>query len=231
MLEQADTIKDLALEGKDQLKSPLRVGAIYTIGPYLFPHLVSEVQKLAPDMPLYIEENFTENLRLKIRNGELDAIIVALPFNEPDILTRPLYDENFEMLMPKGHPWAQLKEINSEDLPQTPLLLLGEGHCFRDQVLESCPTLSQAMHDQHTITEGSSLETIRMMVGSGLGCSVLPQSAVYGPAASDLVVTRPFKAPVPQRTVGVAWRASYPRPQAIDILVEAISCFNPASKR
>ena len=166
VLEQADTIKDLALEGKDQLKSPLRVGAIYTIGPYLFPHLVAEVQKLAPEMPLYIEENFTESLRLKIRN-----------------------------------------------------------------VLESCPTLSQALHDQHTITEGSSLETIRMMVGSGLGCSVLPQSAVYGPATSDLVVTRPFNEPVPQRTVGVAWRASYPRPQAIDVLVDAISSFNPAMKR
>lgn len=231
VLEQADRIKDLALEGKDQLKSPLRVGAIYTIGPYLFPHLVSQVQQLAPDMPLYIEENFTENLRLKIRNGELDAIILALPFNEPDILTRPLYDEGFEMLMPKGHPWAQQKKISSEDLPQTPLLLLGEGHCFRDQVLESCPTLTQALHDQHTITEGSSLETIRMMVGSGLGCSVLPQSAVYGSIASDMVETRPFKEPVPQRTVGVAWRASYPRPQAIDVLVEAVSSFDPASKR
>ncbi|WP_415889897.1 hydrogen peroxide-inducible genes activator [Neptuniibacter sp. SY11_33] len=228
VLEQADTIKDLALEGKDQLKSPLRVGAIYTIGPYLFPHLVSQVQKLAPDMPLYIEENFTENLRVKIRNGELDAIILALPFQEPDILTRPLYDEHFEMLMPVGHPWAQQKTINSEDLPNTPLLLLGEGHCFRDQVLESCPTLNQAINTQHTITEGSSLETIRMMVGSGLGCSVLPQSAVYGTGQSEMVVTRPFQEPVPERTVGVAWRASFPRPQAIDVLVEAIASFDPA---
>ena len=231
VLEQADTIKDLAQEGKDQLKSPLRVGAIYTIGPYLFPHLIPEVQRLAPDMPLYIEENFTENLRHKIRNGDLDAVILALPFNEPDIVTRPLYDEVFEMLMPINHPWAARKEINSEELPETPLLLLGEGHCFRDQVLESCPTLSQSMHEQHTVTEGSSLETIRMMVGSGLGSSVLPQSALYGPCRSDMVITRPFKAPKPQRTVAVAWRASYPRPQAIDVLVEAISTFNPANNR
>ena len=229
VLEQADTIKDLAQEGKDQLKSPLRVGAIYTIGPYLFPHLIPEVQRLAPDMPLYIEENFTENLRHKIRNGDLDAVILALPFNEPDIVTRPLYDEVFEMLMPVNHPWSARKEINSEELPDTPLLLLGEGHCFRDQVLESCPTLSQSMHEQHTVTEGSSLETIRMMVGSGLGSSVLPQSALYGSCRSDMVVTRPFKAPKPQRTVAVAWRASYPRPQAIDVLVEAISTFNPAN--
>ena len=231
VLEQADTIKDLALEGKDQLKSPLRVGAIYTIGPYLFPHLVSKVQELAPDMPLYIEENFTDSLRLKIRNGDLDAVIVALPFHEPDILTRPLYEEDFEMLMPAGHPWSKQKEINSEELPNTPLLLLGEGHCFRDQVLESCPTLSQALHDQQTITEGSSLETIRMMVGSGLGCSVLPQSAVYGPMRSEMVVTKPFRKPAPKRTVGVAWRASFPRPQAIDILIDAISSFDPAGNQ
>lgn len=231
VLEQADTIKDLALEGKDQLKSPLRVGAIYTIGPYLFPHLVSKVQELAPEMPLYIEENFTDSLRLKIRNGDLDAVIVALPFHEPDILTRPLYEEDFEMLMPAGHPWSKQKEINSEELPNTPLLLLGEGHCFRDQVLESCPTLSQALHDQQTITEGSSLETIRMMVGSGLGCSVLPQSAVYGPMRSEMVVTKPFRKPAPKRTVGVAWRASFPRPQAIDILIDAISSFDPAGNQ
>jgi DNA-binding transcriptional regulator YiaG/DNA-binding MarR family transcriptional regulator len=93
VLQQADTIKDLAQFGKDQLKSPLRVGAIYTIGPYLFPHLVPEVRKIAPDMPLYIEENFTARLREKLRNGELDAIIIALPFEEPDVVTRVMYDE------------------------------------------------------------------------------------------------------------------------------------------
>jgi len=222
VLEQAETIKDLAHEGKDQLKSPLRVGAIYTIGPYLFPHLIPQVQALAPHMPLYIEENFTENLRHKIRNGDLDAVILALPFQEPDIVTRPLYDEAFEMLIPKEHPWASRKEIDSELLPETPLLLLGEGHCFRDQVLESCPSLNQTLHDQHTITEGSSLETIRMMVSSGLGCSVLPISALNLDRQNDLVISRPFKAPAPKRTVAIAWRASFPRPQAIDVLIEAI---------
>lgn len=224
VLEQAETIKDLAHEGKDQLKSPLRVGAIYTIGPYLFPHLVPEVQSLAPQMPLYIEENFTESLRLKIRNGDLDAIIIALPFQEPDVLTRELYDESFEMLLPKDHPWARNKEVDSSKLSETELLLLGEGHCFRDQVLEACPTLNQSMHEQHTVMEGSSLETIRMMVASGLGASVLPSSAVKNTSyRSDMVVTRPFKAPRPTRSVAVAWRASFPRPQAIDVLVQAIS--------
>ncbi|MEH6578844.1 MAG: hydrogen peroxide-inducible genes activator [Amphritea sp.] len=225
VLEQAESIKDLAQEGKDQLASPLRIGAIYTIGPYLFPHLVSQMQQRAPQMPLYIEENFTESLRAKIRNGELDAIIVALPFNEPDIVTRPLYDEPFMMLLPKDHPLASKELIDSQSLHEQDLLLLGEGHCFRDQVLESCPTLSNHATDRHTITEGSSLETIRLMVASGLGSSVLPQSATGGAYQSDLVVTRKFKAPQPVRTVALAWRASFPRPQAIDLLIEAIgSC-------
>ncbi|ANG61052.1 LysR family transcriptional regulator [Marinobacterium aestuarii] len=223
VLEQADTIKDLAQQGKDQLCSPLRVGAIYTIGPYLFPHLVPEVQRLAPQMPLYIEENFTETLRGKIRNGDLDAIIVALPFSEPDVLTRPLYDEPFMMLLPRKHPWASQETIDSQRLDETELLMLGEGHCFRDHVLESCPTLSQAMHQRHQLTEGSSLETIRMMVASGLGTSVLPQSAVQGHYQSDLVVVRPFQMPQPMRTVAIAWRASFPRPKAIDVLIESLS--------
>lgn len=223
VLEQAETIKDLAKEGQDQLSSPLRVGAIYTIGPYLFPHLIPEVQNLAPQMPLYIEENFTESLRPKLRNGELDAIIIALPFTEPDVVTRAVYDEPFAMLLPKGHSWCAKKQINAANLPDTQLLMLGEGHCFRDQVLESCPTLTQTSHENHTITEGSSLETIRMMVASGLGASVLPLSAVANPHyRTDMVEIRQFKAPSPMRTVAVAWRASFPRPQAIETLITAL---------
>ena len=122
VLEQAESIKEMAQEGKDQLVSPLRVGAIYTIGPYLFPHMVAQMQVRAPQMPLYIEENFTENLRLKIRNGELDAIIIALPFSEPDILTRPLYEEPFMMLLPKDHPLSDKDQIDSQVLSEQDLL-------------------------------------------------------------------------------------------------------------
>ncbi|MGY8869222.1 MAG: hydrogen peroxide-inducible genes activator [Pseudomonadales bacterium] len=223
VLQQADVVKDLAQVGKDQLRSPLRVGAIYTIGPYLFPHLVPQVQELAPHMPLYIEENFTARLREKLRNGELDAIIIALPFEEPDVVTRMLYEEPFVMLLPKQHPWCEQKAIDATNLANTELLLLGEGHCFRDQVLESCPTLQQAIQNQHSVTEGSSLETIRMMVASGLGSSVLPMSATNGYYQSDMVVTKPFKTPQPTRSVAVAWRASFPRSKAIDVLVNAVS--------
>jgi len=221
VLQQSEVIKDLATAGKDQLSTPLRVGAIYTIGPYLFPHLVPQMQSLAPQMPLYIEENFTRRLREKLLAGELDAIIIALPFDEPDIVTRPLYDEPFVMLLNNQHEWCERPSIEASSLADTELLLLGEGHCFRDQVLETCPTLQHALQQQQSVQEGSSLETIRLMVASGLGSSVLPLSATHSTVAGDRLQTRPFNAPQPTRTVAVAWRASFVRPAAIDALVQA----------
>lgn len=225
VLEEASAVKQLAKSGQDQLSTPLRVGAIYTIGPYLFPHLVPQLATLAPSMPLYIEENFTAVLRKKLRMGELDAIIIALPFTEPDVLTKALYDEPFRVLLPGGHPWEKQQDIDLADLTKEELLLLGEGHCFRDQILEACPMLAskkEAGADGSGI-EATSLETIRHMVASGMGISVLPQSAVVDSHyAPNVLSTRPFKAPAPGRTVALAWRTSFPRPKAIDILSEAL---------
>lgn len=225
VLEHAQTVKELAQSGKNQLTAPLRVGAIYTIGPYLFPHLIPLLHQSAPEMPLYIEENFTHVLREKLRNGELDAIIIALPFADTDVLTKPLYDESFCVLLPAQHPWAKRESISSNMLNNKSLLLLGEGHCFRDQVLEACPATgaNQEGENRYTTVEASSLETIRHMVASGLGISVLPQSAVnnhhYIPGVMEV---RPFTEPTPKRTVAIAWRATFPRPKAIDALVTAI---------
>ena len=113
VLEQAQGIRELAQAGKNQLTAPLKVGAIYTVGPYLFPHLIPQLHRVAPQMPLYIEENFTHVLRDKLRNGELDAIIIALPFHEADVLTLPLYDEPFYVLMPSEHPWTKKDTIDA----------------------------------------------------------------------------------------------------------------------
>lgn len=224
VLAQAQVIRELALTGKDQLSIPLRLGAIYTIGPYLFPHLIPELHKTAPDMPLYIEENFTHVLKEKLRSGDLDAIIVALPFEDTDILTKPLYDEPFDVLIPEGHPWSAQNNIDPNKLSGKQLLLLGEGHCFRDQVLEACPTSSShADSSEFTNIESTSLETIRHMVASGLGVSVLPRCASHSPYyAKGVVEVRPFMAPIPTRTVAIAWRTSFPRPKAIDVLVDAV---------
>ncbi len=230
VLDQVGVIKDMAQDGKNQLNSPLKVGAIYTIGPYLFPHLLPELRRAAPAMPLYIEENYTASLRQKLRHSDLDAIIIALPFEEPEVVTLPLYDEPFVVLLPADHALAKNDQITPEELSREQLLLLGPGHCFRDQVLESCPPLVDAITrrvDQGTpelVTEGSSLETIRHMVASGLGITVLPLSAATGMKyQEDILVVRPFAAPVPFRTVALAWRVTFPRPKAIDVLSLAAS--------
>ena len=226
VLEQAQVIRELAQAGKNQLTAPLRVGAIYTVGPYLFPQLIPLLHQSAPDMPLYIEENFTHVLRDKLRNGELDVIIIALPFQDTDVLTKPMYDEPFCVLLPSQHHWTKEKSIDSRMLNDKSLLLLGEGHCFRDQVLEACPSSNGGLHEsqsRYTTVEASSLETIRHMVASGLGVSVLPQSAIDSHKyTAGVIEVRPFSDPAPSRTVAIAWRATFPRPKAIDALIEAI---------
>ena len=220
VLEEAALLKQIASQGKDQLASPLRVGSIYTVGPYLLPDLIPRVKDLAPKMPLYIEENFTAVLRKQLRDGELDAIIVALPFTEPDVVCQPLFEEDLHVLLPVNHPWAKSSDpIDPSQLAEEDLLLLGEGHCFRDLVLQLCPQLHERMSQQKGIVEGSSLETLRHMVASGMGITVLPESATgMDHYTQGMLTTRPFTHPTPKRTVALAWRVSFPRPKAIDIL-------------
>lgn len=227
VLEQAKVIRDMADLGKDPLGTTLSIGAIFTVGPYLFPYFVPKLQKQAPSMPLYIEENYTAVLREKLRRCELDAIIIALPFNEPDVVTQKLYEEPFVVLLPKDHPLTKRKSITPKQLEKESLLLLGEGHCFRDQVLKACPNLEQSLNNTenqlHSVVEGGSLETLKHMVASGLGITILPQSAAqlaqYG---SGVLTTRPFSSPASKRTVALAWRSSFPRHQAIDAVSTAI---------
>ena len=229
VLEQTSAIHDIASEGHNQLNTPLHVGAIFTIGPYLYPHFIPQLQKLSPQMSLVVEEGYTASLRQRLRNGELDVIIVALPFTEPDVVTQPLYTESFVVLLPAHHPLASKKQIAASDLDSENVLLMGEGHCFRDQVLEAIPNLNQHRDDStiRTHTEGSSLETLRHMVASGLGVSILPISAALGCSSTgtfyaEALVTRPFSDISPSRTAALAWRASFPRHKAIDALREAI---------
>ncbi|MDX9874131.1 MAG: LysR substrate-binding domain-containing protein [Spongiibacteraceae bacterium] len=227
VLEQVQVIHELAEAGKDPLGSRLAVGAIFTVGPYLFPCFIPGLQQGAPNMPLYVEENFTAALREKLRSGELDVIIVALPFTEPDVVTLPLYDEPFVVLMPADHPLTKQEAIEPQQLERETVLLLGEGHCFRDQVLEACPGLGRNLHSSaeplQSVVEGSSLETLKYMVASGLGLTILPASAAQlGTYGEGVMTTRPFTDPQPTRTVALAWRASFPRPQAIDVVSRSI---------
>lgn len=228
VLEQASVIRELAASGKDPLGSTLSIGAIFTVGPYLFPDFIPRLQDVAPEMPLYIEENYTAVLREKLRSGDLDSIVIALPFNEPDVVTQKLYEEPFVVMMPEQHPLAERKTITTKQLEQERVLLLGEGHCFRDQVLDACPGLKKSFAGKgndpvQSVVEGSSLETLKYMVASGLGITILPESAAQlARYASTTLCTRPFSGTTPKRTVALAWRASFPRHQAIDVLSQTI---------
>jgi LysR family hydrogen peroxide-inducible transcriptional activator len=227
VLEEAARIKELAAAGRDPLAGPLRLGAIYTIGPYLLPKLIPILRKSAPAMQLLIQENFTHVLAEQLKSGEVDAILIALPFEEPGIATRALYDEPFFVAVPKGHPWEGRKRVTSDELTRESLLLLGEGHCFRDQVLEICHTVRARERSGLARTvEGGSLETIRQMVAGGVGVTVLPATSVGPGGGSDLIRVLPFGRPVPTRRVGLAWRRSFPRPEAIEALRNAIQACN-----
>jgi LysR family hydrogen peroxide-inducible transcriptional activator len=219
VLEEASRIKDLAAAGRDPLAGALRLGAIYTIGPYLLPKLIPILRRSAPAMQLHIQENFTHRLSDALKGGEVDVILIALPFNEPGIETRALYDEPFFVAVPKGHAWEGRKRVTSEELSKESLLLLGEGHCFRDQVLEFCHTT------RTRAIEGGSLETIRQMVASGVGITVLPSTSINPDARDPLIRILPLR-PEPSRRVGLAWRKSFPRPEAIEALRKAILAAN-----
>lgn len=222
VLMEAGQIQEIAAAGKDPLAGPLRVGVIYTIGPYLLPRLIPRVHQLAPRMPLIIQENYTTRLAEALKRGELDVIIISLPFEEAGIVAQPVYDEPFRVLIPAEHPWKNSESIDPDQLANDQLLLLGAGNCFRDQVLEVCPHCRNVGGLQRTL-EGSSLETIRHMVATGLGVTVLPSSAADEMTLQNqLVAVRPFAEPQPVRRVALAWRVTYPRSGAIDILRTAI---------
>jgi LysR family hydrogen peroxide-inducible transcriptional activator len=227
VLEQTAAIKELAKQNKDPLAGPLRLGVIYTIAPYLLPPLVKTMVDKVPQMPLILQENFTTKLIEQLRQGELDAAIMALPLPEHGLMIQALYDEPFVVAVPKHHPWANRSEIPAEDLKKETMLLLGNGHCFRDQVLEVCPEMarfSAGGNGMQRTFEGSSLETIRHMVSSGIGLTVLPRASVRDMKdPNSMIAYVPFAAPVPSRRVVIAWRKSFTRRAAIEAVCNAVA--------
>jgi len=223
VLAEARRIEDLAREGHDELSGPLRFGAIYTVGPYLLPNLVPLLRERVPLMPLVIEENFTARLLEQLRDNELDVVCVALPVDLNGLAAWPVYDEDFVVLMPPDHHWAKEPAIPAKDLASEKLLLLGPGHCFRDQVIQACPKCVDPDRDGPQPQSGSSLETIRHMVVGGLGITVLPESSVENrPDERSRLLAKPFVPPGPRRRIALVWRKSFPRRQAIVQLRDAI---------
>ena len=234
VIEQAAGIKEIARRGKDPVSGPLRLGVIYTVGPYLLPDLVRQAIERMPRMPLMLQENFTAKLLDMLRTGELDAAILAEPFPDAGLAVAALYDEPFMVAVPKKHPLARRKRIPADELKKETMLLLGTGHCFRDHVLEVCPEYAQFSSNSdgiHKSFEGSSLETIKYMVASGMGLTVVPQLSV--PAEPDKHVAYvPFSDPVPTRRVVLVWRRTFTRYEAIAALRNAIyACPLPGVRR
>lgn len=223
VLQQSQILGEIAQQGKDPLSGQFRLGVIYTIGPYLLPNLIPKLSENAPNLRLIIEENFTANLFQSLKQGTLDAIIISYPFEEPGIETEPLYQEPFIVALPKNHDWQDRDAIPTEDLASQDLMLLGSGHCFRDQVVEACPNCMSGNSELTRTFEGSSLETIRHMVAAGTGITVLPRTSIVNSRQNDAMIDiKPFESPSPSRTVAIAWRKHYPRKEAIVTIREAI---------
>lgn len=235
VLDEAMLIDEIAASAHDPLKGPLRLGVIYTIAPYLLPQLIPALHQRAPAMPLFLKEDFTANLLPALKRGELDVIVIALPlppaFAEAGLVAQAVYDEPFRVVVPAQHPWADAGSIDSRRLDGEKLLLLGQGNCFRDQVLEACPRLSEPAELGSSL-EGSSLETIRLMVASGTGVAVMPSTAADPLVGREpLVAVQSFTAPEPFRRVALVWRVTFPRPQALDAVRAAVfDCSLPGAR-
>ncbi|HQN64884.1 MAG TPA: hydrogen peroxide-inducible genes activator [Methylophilus sp.] len=218
VLEEAASLKGIAKLGVNQLDGLFKLGMIHSVGPYLLPEIIPILRETAPNMPLEVEENLTANLEVQLRNGVIDAAIIALPFDIPGVQCEALYDEKFTVVVPSNHHWAKRKEIVADELSDEKVLLLNSGHCFSNQVMQACPQLSR----KGEVLQGNSLETIRNMVASNLGISVLPASATEEKYHNPLIKVIPFAEPVPVRRIAIAWRKSFTRIQAIQALKEAI---------
>lgn len=227
VLEEADEIKHIASTAEDEFAGQLKLGVIFTIGPYLLPKLIPAIHKAAPDLTLLIEEDYTHKLGELLKLGELDVLILSTPFDLSGIETRHLYNEPFMVALTAGHELAKKKSVRLEDLLNETLLLLRSGNCFRDQVLAACSSCMNQQFSRERIQqtlEGSSIETIRQMVATGTGITILPATSIYeGPDIKGRIVYRPFSKPGPEREIIMAYRKSFPKSGIIDLLENTIS--------
>jgi LysR family hydrogen peroxide-inducible transcriptional activator len=231
VLEEAEKLRQMAQQALDPMAGPLRLGVIPTLGPYLLPHLVPRLRTDYPHLSLYLREDLTANLIERLRAGLLDAILLALPIQTDGLELIELFREPFVMALPKDSPLAGKSEVMETDLMGVPLLLLEDGHCLRDQALAVCG-LPQPLGTEDF--RASSLETLRQMVAAGVGCTLLPALAADAAGASGamlaserLIELRPFAAPIPCRTIGVAARRSFPRMGMVRAFAELIQRYAP----
>jgi LysR family hydrogen peroxide-inducible transcriptional activator len=219
-LQEADAIVDLGKTDRDPLAGALKLALIPTVGPYLLPHEVGPLRRALPRLKLMLYEYQTGPLLEKLRDGELDLGILALPVPTDGLETAPLYDEPFTVAMPSNHPLAERERIKLEDLRGESLLLLEDGHCLRDQALEVCSRIRLNEEQDYRAT---SLETLRQMVAAGHGITLLPELAAATPVGTARGLRiKPFAKPAPARTIGAVWRKSTTRGKAIEAVVATV---------
>jgi LysR family hydrogen peroxide-inducible transcriptional activator len=221
MLDEGEEIISLARHNTDPFAGKLKLALIPTIGPYLLPRVMQKIRKALPQLGLMLYEHQTEPLVKRLRDGEIDVGIVALPIAHEGLESRALYEEAFTVALPNQHALAAKAVIKVQDLEGQTLLLLEDGHCLRDQALEVCSRINVREAEDFRAT---SLETLRQMVVAGLGITLLPETAVESPFGSQRGLTiRQFAKPAPSRTVGAIWRKSSTREPAISAVCDVLA--------
>jgi LysR family hydrogen peroxide-inducible transcriptional activator len=224
MLESADAIVSVAQTRRDPLAGELRLALLPTIGPYLLPLVALRLRKALPRLELMLYEYQTEPMLEHLHNGEIDVGILALPVPSDGLVTRALYHEPFVAALPAAHRLAARAQIRAEDLRGETLLLLEDGHCLRDQALAVC---SRSGVTEKQDFRATSIETLRQMVATGAGVTLLPALAVHGAygSAKGLAV-RPFARPVPSRRIGAVWRKSSAHTTLISAVCDQITRYS-----
>jgi LysR family transcriptional regulator, hydrogen peroxide-inducible genes activator len=205
ILRSVDELGDFARASQDRLAGRLRVGMIPTIAPYLLPKVIENLARLHPELDIHVRETLTPRLIKEVSEGRLDTAIVALPVSEPLLTEVALFTENFLLVRPGGDEGTPVP--SSETLREMRLLLLEEGHCFRDQALSFCKMQSSPPRE---VLDASSLSTLVQMVGAGIGVTLIPEMAVPVETRSASVSVARFKNPQPSRTIGMVWRKTSP---------------------
>ena len=226
IVEEADRIRELARHAQDPMARTIHLGVIPTLGPYYLPHALTLVHKKHPGLRMLLREEMTPQILEHLTDGKLDAGLLALPVTDDSLRVEPLFYEPFYAALPAGHPLARRDELKVSDIMEEKLLLLDEGHCLRDQALDVCGTGSRGREE----VRATSLETLRQMVGMGLGLTLLPALSVdAGPRQNKRAVEiRPFKSPPPGRTIALAWRKRAPFPETFERLAATLKATLPA---
>jgi LysR family hydrogen peroxide-inducible transcriptional activator len=220
IVEESERIRELARHAQDPMARTIHLGVIPTLGPYYLPHALTLVHRKHPGLRLLLREEMTPQILEHLLEGKLDAGLLALPVSDDSLRVEPLFYEPFYAALPAGHPLAERALLKVSDIMAEKLLLLDEGHCLRDQALDVCGTGTSGREE----VRATSLETLRQMVGLGLGLTLLPALAVdAGPRVSKKAVEiRPFKAPPPGRTIGLVWRKRAPFPETFERLAQTL---------